>query len=472
MLDAQLTRSGLKISIIEGCWATVHMVVTTGAYLVGYALFLGANDLELGILTALPLLAQAFQIGGAYYVEKTGQRKRVAMWTSLLGRTMWLPIALIPLFHPGRPVALFMIFAAVSGVLMNLSGPAWVAWMSDLVPPRIRGRYFGRRNSVVALVTVVTSLTVGSILDLARNRGSVQYGFLTIQGLAVIAGWLAFVSLRKQPEPPYSKENPPSLRQYLVRPFQDRTYRKVITFYLYWLFVVGIASPFFSAHLIKHLGWNFKSIASLDIIAAALAVIFQPLWGKALDRYGHKPVLYLTAAVLVHVPLYYAFCPYTWRWPIYANAVFSGIFWSGFNTAIFNLVLHSSPRRGRPGFVALQAALSGVMNFLASTFGGWVAELLAHYEWQLGPVHVVNYQVLFAATALLRLPSLWLIGRLEEPEAKRTSELIRQAFVEMNRRLGFGRQFFALASEGRQHPRTLLWAGQRRTDQSVSRSHA
>lgn len=445
MLDPRLTRYGLKMSVIEGSWATVHAVVTTGAYLVGYALFLGANDLQLGVLTALPLLAQAFQIVGAYYVEKTGQRKSVALWTAVLGRSMWLPISLLPLLSLSNPVAAFMVLVALSGALLNLSAPGWVAWMSDLVPPRIRGRYFGWRNSIVALVTVVTSLAVGTVLDLARHRGATHLGFMAIQWLAVVAGLLAFVCLRKQPEPPYSRESPPSLRQYVVRPFLDPAYRKVITFYLYWLFVVGIASPFFSAHLIKHLGWNFKRIASLDIIAAALAALFQPLWGKALDRYGHKPVLYVTAAVLVHVPLYYAFCPYDWHWPIYANAIFSGIFWSGFNTAVFNLVLHSSPRRGRPGFVALQAALTGLMNFLASTFGGWLAQLLSPYRWQVGMLTIVNYQILFAATAILRLPSLWLIRRLDEPEAKQTLALIRQAFLEVNRRIGLGRQLLALA---------------------------
>ncbi len=444
MLDAKTTRYGLRVATIEASWATVHFVITTGPFLIGYALYLGANDFELGVLTALPLLAQVLQLPSAYFVERTGVRKKVALWPSVVGRSLWLPVAFLPWLHLSNPVIGFILLFGLSGALLNLAAPAWMAWMGDLVPARIRGRYFGKRNRIVALVTVVTSLGAGSVLDLADQRGNEYAGYVAIQLVAVAAGILAFLFLRKQPEPPYAKESPPGFVQYLLRPFREQTYRKVMVFYLYWLFAIGIASPFFSAHLIKHLGWSFKSIASLAVISAAVAVLVQPTWGKAIDRFGHKPVLTVASVAISHLPLYYAFCPYDLRWPIYANALLSGVFWSGFNTGVFNLILDSLPRRGRPGFVALQAALSGVMNFMASSFGGWIAHALVSVHWQWGSLTIVNYQILFTLTALLRVPGIFLLSRVDEPRAKRTAVLVRQAFIEINRRLGFGRQIVAV----------------------------
>jgi len=49
-------RTGLKISVWEGSFATVHVTLTSCAFLIGYALLLGVNDFQLGLLAALPFL--------------------------------------------------------------------------------------------------------------------------------------------------------------------------------------------------------------------------------------------------------------------------------------------------------------------------------------------------------------------------------------------------------------------------------
>ena len=444
MLDAATTRKALKISTIEGASATVHLVITTGAFLTGYALLLGANDFELGLLTAIPLLTQIFQVAGAYLVEKTGKRKAVATWGLFIGRSMWLPIALIPALPVSEPVRLFILLFGLAGLASNFATPAWVAWMTDLVPRRLRGRYFGKRNRIVALVTMLVSLFAGVILDLARGANHPYFGYLTLQLLAVAAAALAFYFLRRQPEPPYRAEWTPDFAHYISRPLNHTNYRRVILFYLWWVAAVGLAAPFFSAHLIKHLQWNFKSIAYLGILSSATSVLVQPWWGKAVDRYGHKPVITVTVLGMAHLPLYYALCPYDVRWPIYANALLAGVFWSGFNLAMFNLVMYALPNHGRPGFIAIHAALSGVTNFVASSFGGWLAEMLSSVHWHVLGLTVVNYQLLFLLTALLRSPGLLILKRIDEPEAKRTGVLVRQVFIEVNRRMGYGRQVFML----------------------------
>ncbi len=444
MLDATTTRKALKISTIEGAAATVHLVITTGAFLTGYALLLGANDFELGLLSAIPLLMQVFQVPGAYLVEKTGKRKTVATWGLFLGRSVWLPISLIPALPVSQPVRLFIFLFGLAGLATNFATPAWVAWMTDLVPRRLRGRYFGKRNRIVALVTMAVSLLAGVILDAARGANHPYFGYLTLQLLAVAAAGTAFYFLRRQPEPPYHAESTPDFAHYISRPLNHSNYRRVILFYLWWVLAVGLAAPFFSAHLIKHLEWNFKSIAYLGILSSATSVLVQPWWGKAVDRYGHKPVITVTVLAIAHLPLYYALCPYHVRWPIYANALLAGVFWSGFNLAMFNLVMYALPNNGRPGFIAMHAALSGLMNFVASSLGGWLAESLSSIHWHVLGLTVVNYQILFLLTALLRTPGLAILKRIEEPEAKRTGVLVRQVFIEVNRRMGYGRQLFVL----------------------------
>ncbi|MDG2198224.1 MAG: hypothetical protein P8O70_15360 [SAR324 cluster bacterium] len=62
-----ITRLGLKFSLWEGASASVHMTLTSGAFLTGYALLLGANDFELSLLLALLMLMQSMQLPRAYF---------------------------------------------------------------------------------------------------------------------------------------------------------------------------------------------------------------------------------------------------------------------------------------------------------------------------------------------------------------------------------------------------------------------
>ncbi|MBC7261854.1 MAG: MFS transporter [Chloroflexi bacterium] len=215
-------------------------------------------------------------------------------------------------------------------------------------------------------------------------------------------------------------------------------------FYLYWLFAVGISAPFFAAHLLKNLGWNFKGIAYLNILTAGMTILCQPFWGRLIDRFGHKPVLTVCEVAILHLPLYYAFCPPGVSWPIWVNAVLAGVFWSGFNLAIFSLVLAALPAKGRPGYMAAYSAWSGVVNFVAITLGGWVALRLSGLQLHLAGLPFGNYQMLFTLTSVLRFPGLFLLHRVREKEAVPTAILVRQTFNEVNRRIGLGRHFFLL----------------------------
>jgi MFS family permease len=241
-----------------------------------------------------------------------------------------------------------------------------------------------------------------------------------------VAGLVAFRLILRQPDPGYRAEEMPTLGAYLLRPLRDPNFRRILAFILYWMFAVNIASPFFNAHLIKHMQWNYKTIQGMGIVIAVSGILCQKAWGRMVDRHGHKPVLMICSIGIIHLPLYYAFCPWDMRWPIYVNALFTGIFWTGFGLASFNQLIAALPERRRTVYVAVVSALTGVTNFVAITFSGWLADQWAGVRWQLGPLTVVNYQLLFVITGLLRIPGILLLRRIHEPSARGTRHVVRE----------------------------------------------
>src|SRR5579862_844427 len=71
---------GMRLSIWDGAFATVHGALTGGAFLTGFALWLGAGDLALGLLTAIPTFAGLVQIVASYFGQQPGSRKGFVAW--------------------------------------------------------------------------------------------------------------------------------------------------------------------------------------------------------------------------------------------------------------------------------------------------------------------------------------------------------------------------------------------------------
>jgi hypothetical protein len=152
---------GLRLSTWEGVWATVWMVLTTGPFQVGFARLLGASDFHLGLIAALPAAVGLLQLPAS--LRQSDSR--------LLGRLLWVPIALLPLLAPAPlRLPLFLLLLLVSSALLTIVVPAWTSWMSEIVPAETRGRYFARRNTLAGIVAMLVPLPAGWALDLAVKQ--------------------------------------------------------------------------------------------------------------------------------------------------------------------------------------------------------------------------------------------------------------------------------------------------------------
>ncbi|MBW3016499.1 hypothetical protein KY309_02725, partial [Candidatus Woesearchaeota archaeon] len=78
-----------------GLWAAFDGL--TSVYLVAYALALGADNMIIGLLGALPWLASILtQIPGSELVQHYARKKIYFFFT--LGRLFWIPILAAPFF--------------------------------------------------------------------------------------------------------------------------------------------------------------------------------------------------------------------------------------------------------------------------------------------------------------------------------------------------------------------------------------
>ena len=88
--------SGLRWYTWEGTVSLGLFSITTSGFLAAYALALGANNFQIGVLAAIPFIMQIMQFPAIWIVEKFRRRKAIALITWFSAQILWIPIALIP----------------------------------------------------------------------------------------------------------------------------------------------------------------------------------------------------------------------------------------------------------------------------------------------------------------------------------------------------------------------------------------
>jgi MFS family permease len=420
-------RRSLRAATAEGFAAELVNACAGPTILVGWALHLGATPLEVGALAALPQLAQLVQLPSAWVTAAFG-RRRVAIVAVALSRQALLPLAFAPLLALGPPEAraLLLGVAACAAVLGVLGNNAWTAWMGELVPEEMRGRYFGRRTALCTFGGTVAGVAVARFLDGAASRGGAELALAAMAGAACLLGAVTTVLMCRQHDPPGGRPALPPLSATL-RPLRDRCARPLLVYQIAWNASAGVGGSFFTFHLLHNLRVGF-TIAALHAAAGAAArVLAAPLWGRALDRFGARPVLAACSFSAALLPLVWLCTTPSFVWPIAFDALLGGVAWSGHGLASFSLPLSVAPRRDRPFYLATFAMAGGAAYAAATWAGGGLSAALPGAVATLGLRGGHGLEAIFALSAAGRFASAFLALRIREEGARSLGELHRAA---------------------------------------------
>jgi len=419
---ASLVRRSLRASSAEGLFAELVSACAGPTVLVGWALHLGASPLEVGLLAALPQLAQLLQLPGAWITALAG-RRRVALAAVTLSRQALLPLALLPFVPAGEEVKRTLLFAvaALSAALGVVGNNAWTAWMGELVPARLRGRYFGARTALCTAGGTLAGVGVGVLLDAGDARALRGPVLALLAVAACAAGAVTSVLLARQHDPAAPPAPPPTLRDAL-RPLHDPAARGLLHYQLAWNAAVGLGGGYFTFHLLGNMHAGFTVVAIHAASAAAFRVVSAPLWGRAVDRFGARPVLAACSFGASALPLLWVIAGPGRLWPIAIDAVLAGVAWGGHGIAAFAAPLAAAPRRERPFYLAVFATARGGAFAAAAAVGGLLAARLPPALASLGTGGPALLAV-FLLSAAGRLAAAFLALRIPEAGAGSLREL-------------------------------------------------
>lgn len=435
-------KTGLKISIFEGCFAQIHINLTGGMFLTGFALYLGANAFQIGQLAAIPAILTSLGFLAGILVNQLKQRRTPTVLTSGTARGLFFIPAVLLLFNHKMGIGNFLILVGIMNGLLTIANNMWTGWMSDLVPKEMRGRYFGIRNTILGFIGMVVSFAGARWLDYFKGLNQTASGFALIFGFAAIASTMAAILLSQQTEITIASK-PIALKQIILGPLRDKNFRKFLSFISFWYLTSGVASPFFMVFLLKNLSLPYSTIALYSIFAGVMSLIFQLLWGRAVDKFRSKPVLTMNFLCVAFLPLLWLFPTRTFLLPIWLDAALTGVFWPGVNLAVFNIVLSLSDNEEiKENYFAVFTFVTGMGGFISSLVGGYIANLLKDFRMVIFGLNLINFHLLFIFATISRLLSLLFLRKVQEPKAYSTLYALEVMGDYAMRRLSYGKELF------------------------------
>ena len=388
-LTEQEIEAGLKTVIKDGLANQAMVTFSSGVFLVGFALQLGASNFLIGILAAIPALAQLIQIPAIYIVEKVGNRRKISFYITLFARLFLLLIAGIPFLFSGK-----MALAVLVGALTFLTSIgavslcSWNSWMRDLIPQNRLGEFFSRRMSLSLALGIVLSLAAAAYIDywgkISPEKSIYAYSVLFV--LAWIFGAIDTYYITRIPEPKMItgvKKN--NFIGHLLSPLKDLNFRRLIIFLGSWNFAVNLAAPFFTVYMLKRLGLDMSYVIALTVLSQIMNVAFLRIWGRFIDRYSNKSVLGISGPLFIVAILAWTFTtmPQTHflTMPLLVFIhILLGIAMAGVVLASGNIALKLAPK----GEATAYLATSTMINFLAAgtapIIGGRFADFFSKRE--------------------------------------------------------------------------------------------
>lgn len=451
-------RSQLTWVTIAWVFGSAWLWAISGAAMTQFARALGTPDFAFGILAALPFVGTLFQIPASYWLERYGYRKPLFMVTASLGRLLWTVVALIPWFLPGFQAYWWHVMLGlllITWVSAQVSGPAWMAWMSDVIPRRVRGRYFAIRRFVSQPIGLAVTLAIGYALDLVEavklERPDLMLHVTAgILGVAGLLGALDILCFRKVLDPKPPKPNRDiNLFSLLGQPLRDANFRKYLAFNLTFTLGVGFMGQYVWLYTFDVCGWTNgqANLLILGIPMIAQMVTFK-MWGRLMDRLGKKPVLLITGAFTVFGSVGWLMIDRESFWLGYLFILFVTLTWPGMEMANFNFTLDMAGsktsatsghhRAAGTAYVALNSVAVAIGGVVSGLLAALIASALPYYP----PGHpdaamafvvplpgvggdLTYHGVLFLISTVLRAASLAFALGLHEPRATGTRDAIR-----------------------------------------------
>ncbi|MHC5597838.1 MAG: MFS transporter, partial [Nostoc sp.] len=423
-------RTSLKASTADSVLASVYSLGTSGILLSNLLVELGASPVVFGMLSSIPMLVNLIQPLGAYLSERSTSRFQYSLRTHGIGRLLWLVLVIgivgvsLGVINTQQLVILTLLIVLFSNLLGGLGTASWLSWVAMIVPRRLRGRYFGIRNSAANLTNLVCVPMAG--LAVSHWYGGTLQGYGVVLLTSIVFGiaglgcqyfqvdmnprsqntYYGNLPQTSEIQPEVAKDQSEVLQA--IHPPQDQLTDSIwknsnflifLLYFSFWNLAVNLSSPFFNLYMLDTLDLDVSYVTIYNSLQAGATLLMLILWGKLADKIGNRPILICVGVLVAVTPLLWLGIGANrldiWLWLPLLHILAGGT-WAAIDLCSNNIQLAIAPIKNQSIYFAIAAAVAGASGALGTTIGSFLLQF-AQSGGLLG---------LFALSGLFRLVAL------------------------------------------------------------------
>jgi MFS family permease len=417
-------RHSLIASSLDAVFAAIYSNLTSGVLLSNFLVDLRANSFEVGILSAIPMLANVVQPLGAWWGNRWASRRNYCSVVNIPARFVWVLLAIgIGLYTQhlldDRSMVIWtMVVVAISHLLGGLGSATWLSWMAALVPSKLRGRYFGIRNTVANLTSLIV-VAIAGFWVANYPRGEIE-AFEIALGVATVAGFISMVyqwqmvdvgpprlaivnvdnfednSILETSAAEITTAQIPSAIETIL---QDRYFLGFTICFSAWMFSLNLSAPFFNLYLLQDLAIDVSWVTLYNSLTSAANLALLIPFGRWSDRIGNRIPLIGMGLIMALLPVLWLGIgtdPLSLWVGLPLLFMINGGASAAIDLCLNNLQIEIAHEHHQAQYFGIIAAMGGISGSLGTFVGGTLA------SWEI----VGGLTGLFVISSILRLLSL------------------------------------------------------------------
>jgi MFS family permease len=398
--ERAVLRRDLRAIIGDGVAFSV-MVGAGESYIPAFALAAGLGEITAGLVATLPMLVGAvFQLVTPAAVRRLGSQRRWVVLCASAQAASFAPLVAAALAGQlSRPV-LFLSAALYWGFGMATAS-VWNAWITQIVPRRVRSRFFAVRARWCQVAVLAGLMAGGAALQLwsQAERPLLLFAALFTTALlsrAVSARFLASQSEREGLPPDSLRISPAAFWD----TFRDPEHGRLLLYLIGTTMAVNVSAPYFTPFMLGPLDLSYGEYAVLTGASFVARILAMPALGSLAHRTGSRRLLWFASLWIVPLPAMWLITQH-FAWLLMVQ-VLAGIAWGAYELATLLVFFDHIPDRERTSV----PSIFNLANALALVIGAGAGSLLFR---AFGPELWGGYAVLFGVSSCLRvLGLLWL----------------------------------------------------------------
>lgn len=327
---------------------------------------LHASAFQIALLTMLKPVSTILS-----FYWSTWSRGRLR--TNLLGAgfLMRAPFLLVPWVDE----VWYLIAASVNYMLFYRAGmPAWMEILKRNVPASERTRSFSYSSVLGYAEGFILALAMGSLLD--KDPGCWKVLFVG----GALLGMLGVLIQCRVPVPECPKEERPSLKELIARPWRDswqlmRQKKSFATFQWGFMlsgFAIMLVQPVHPVFMVDELGISHTQMAMAIAAGKGLGyVASSPLWARYMERISMHRIACFVSLTFALFPLFLVASKWALLWFFVAWFIY-GVGQGGSHLVWSMSGPHFSGKEESARYTGVGVVLAGIRGAVAPPLGNWI----------------------------------------------------------------------------------------------------